>query len=162
MKRGRFDENFLRLKLSHGRPVALGFFLLLGSSVRAASSGNNQERLLSFKRFFFSSLCELSLRSQWPRDLRHELSSLARTLVSWVRIPSRHGCLSAFILCVVLRVGSGLATRWSPVQGVLSTVYGLRNWKNGQGQKGCRAILRVITINPIKHTRFYMYHWFLH
>jgi hypothetical protein len=26
-------------------------------------------------------------RSQWPRGLRHELSSLARTLASWVRIP---------------------------------------------------------------------------
>jgi hypothetical protein len=26
-------------------------------------------------------------RSQWPRGLRHELSSLARTLRSWVRIP---------------------------------------------------------------------------
>jgi hypothetical protein len=26
-------------------------------------------------------------RSQWPRSLRHELSSLARTLGSWVRIP---------------------------------------------------------------------------
>jgi hypothetical protein len=26
-------------------------------------------------------------RSQWPRGLRHELSSLARTLGSWVRIP---------------------------------------------------------------------------
>jgi hypothetical protein len=26
-------------------------------------------------------------RSQWPRGLRHKLSSLARTLASWVRIP---------------------------------------------------------------------------
>jgi hypothetical protein len=28
-----------------------------------------------------------SRRSQWPCDLRHELSSSARTLESWVRIP---------------------------------------------------------------------------
>jgi hypothetical protein len=28
-----------------------------------------------------------SCPSQWPRGLRHELSSLARTLGSWVRIP---------------------------------------------------------------------------
>jgi hypothetical protein len=28
-----------------------------------------------------------SRRSQWPRGLRHELSSLAHTLGSWVRIP---------------------------------------------------------------------------
>jgi hypothetical protein len=26
-------------------------------------------------------------RSQWPRGLSHELSSLARTLGSWIRIP---------------------------------------------------------------------------
>jgi hypothetical protein len=26
-------------------------------------------------------------RSQWPRGLRREMSSLARTLGSWVRIP---------------------------------------------------------------------------
>jgi hypothetical protein len=26
-------------------------------------------------------------RSQWPRGLRHELSSPARTLGSWIRIP---------------------------------------------------------------------------
>jgi hypothetical protein len=26
-------------------------------------------------------------RSQWPRDLRHEMSSLAWTLGSWIRIP---------------------------------------------------------------------------
>jgi hypothetical protein len=45
---------------------------------------------------------------------------------------SRHGCLCTFILCV----GSGLATGWSPVQGVLPTVYGLRNWKCGQGPQG--------------------------
>jgi hypothetical protein len=29
----------------------------------------------------------IKCRSQWPRGLRHELSSLARTLGSWVRIP---------------------------------------------------------------------------
>jgi hypothetical protein len=31
----------------------------------------------------FSSMC----RSQWPRSLRHELSSSAQTLGSWIRIP---------------------------------------------------------------------------
>jgi hypothetical protein len=31
-------------------------------------------------------------RSQWPSGLRHELSSAAPTLRSWVRIPLRHGC----------------------------------------------------------------------
>jgi hypothetical protein len=50
--------------------------------------------------------------SQWPRGLRHELSSLAGTLGSWVRLPLKVWmfALCAFILCVVLCVGRGLAT----------------------------------------------------
>jgi hypothetical protein len=44
------------------------------------------------------------------------------------------------LLCVVLCVGSGLAKSCSPVQGVLPTVYRLRNWKRVQGPtKGWRA-----------------------
>jgi hypothetical protein len=51
-------------------------------------------------------------------------------------------CVRLFCVCVVLCVGSGLATGWSPVQ-VLPTVYGLRNWKSGQGPtKGCSAMDR--------------------
>jgi hypothetical protein len=45
-------------------------------------------------------------RSQWPRGVRHQLSSLARTLGSWVRIP-----LEAWMsVCVysVFVLGSGL------------------------------------------------------
>jgi hypothetical protein len=34
-----------------------------------------------------------------------------------------------FCVCVVLCLGSGLATDWSPVQGILQTVYRLRNWR---------------------------------
>jgi hypothetical protein len=60
--------------------------------------------------------------SQWPRGLRHELSSLARMLGSWVRIP-----LKAWMFVCVC-IGSGLATGWSPIQGVLPTVLGLSNW----------------------------------
>jgi hypothetical protein len=47
-------------------------------------------------------------RPQWPRGLGHELSSLALTLGSWVRIPFKAWMfvLCAFILCV----GRGLAT----------------------------------------------------
>jgi hypothetical protein len=54
-------------------------------------------------------------RSQWPRSVR-----LARMMGSWVWIRPKAwiSVLCAFILCV----GSGLATGWSPVQGVLSTV----------------------------------------
>jgi hypothetical protein len=42
-------------------------------------------------------------------------------------------CVRVFCVFVVLCVGSGLATGWSPVKGVLPTVYRLRNWKSGQG-----------------------------
>jgi hypothetical protein len=38
-------------------------------------------------------------RSQWPRGLRHELSSLTRTLGSWFRIPLE-AWMSVFILCL--------------------------------------------------------------
>jgi hypothetical protein len=40
----------------------------------------------------------LRRRSQWPRGLRHEMSSVTQTLGSWVESHSSHGCLSAFIL----------------------------------------------------------------
>jgi hypothetical protein len=45
-------------------------------------------------------------------------------------------CVCLFCVCVVLCVGSCLATGWSPVQGVLPTVYRLRNWKSGQDPQG--------------------------
>jgi hypothetical protein len=47
-------------------------------------------------------------QSQWPRGLRHELSSPAGTLGSWVRISLEAWIsrLCAFVLCV----GIGLAT----------------------------------------------------
>jgi hypothetical protein len=70
-------------------------------------------------------------RSEWPRGLRHELSSLARTLGSWVRIPPKvlmSVCFCSVFVFVLSCVGSGLATGWSPIQGVLPTVLGLRNW----------------------------------
>jgi hypothetical protein len=45
--------------------------------------------------------------------------SLGRTLRSWVRIPLKAWTpVCAFIVCVVLCVGSGLATGWSLLQGV--------------------------------------------
>jgi hypothetical protein len=50
-------------------------------------------------------------------------------------------CVSLFCACVVLRVGSGLAAGWSPVQGVLPTVYSIKKCKSGQDPtKGCRSI----------------------
>jgi hypothetical protein len=44
---------------------------------------------------------DLYCRSQWPRALRHEMSSLARILELWVRIPLK-AWMFAFILCCVV------------------------------------------------------------
>jgi hypothetical protein len=64
-------------------------------------------------------------RSQWTRDLRHELSSLVRTLRLWVRIPFK----ARMYVCIYsVFISSDLATGWSPFRGVLTTVLGLRNW----------------------------------
>jgi hypothetical protein len=41
---------------------------------------------------------------------RAELSSLARTLESWVRIPLEGWMFALFCVCAVVRVGRGLAT----------------------------------------------------
>jgi hypothetical protein len=66
-----------------------------------------------FCKIFYCSKQDLS-RSQYPRCLRNELSSLAQTLGSWVRIPLRAWifgvCVLLFFVCVVLYLGSGLAT----------------------------------------------------
>jgi hypothetical protein len=52
-------------------------------------------------------------RSQWPRGLRHELSSLAPTLGSWIRIPlNAWMSVCAFILCVLFCVQVA-ALRWA-------------------------------------------------
>jgi hypothetical protein len=87
-------------------------------------------------------------RSQWPRCLRHELSSLAWAPWSWVRIQLKAWmsvlCVCFFCVYVVLCVGRGLVTGWSPVQGVLPTVC---NLKSGQGPaKSCRGIIVIIII----------------
>jgi hypothetical protein len=62
-------------------------------------------------------------RSQWPRSLRHEMSSPTRTLGSWVRNPLKAWmsvCVcSPFVLSCV---GTGLPSGWCPVQGCLPTV----------------------------------------
>jgi hypothetical protein len=42
-------------------------------------------------------------------------------------------CVRLFFVCVVLCVGSGLATGWSPVQGVLPTVHRIMELQNQTG-----------------------------
>jgi hypothetical protein len=68
-------------------------------------------------------------RSQWPRGLRHKMSSPARTLGSWFRILFGHGCFlyvySVFVLscvCVCVCVCVCLVMCCSHVQGVLRNV----------------------------------------
>jgi hypothetical protein len=41
----------------------------------------------------------------------------------------RHGYVCIYAVCIVLCVGSGLATGWSPAQGVLQTVYRINKLK---------------------------------
>jgi hypothetical protein len=74
---------------------------------------------------------------------KHEPSSPARTLGSWVRIPLE-AWMSVCVYCVFALscVGSGFATDWSPVQGVLLTVYRIKKVKSGLGPKGYRSIER--------------------
>jgi hypothetical protein len=91
---------------------------------------------------FRSPKCSLC-RSQWPRGLKHELSSFARTLGSWIRTPIKAWMsLCAFILrlcCLVFmqRPCDGLITRArSPTDCVQ-----IRELKKRPGlNKGLRAI----------------------
>jgi hypothetical protein len=50
----------------------------------------------------------------------------------------RHGCLCTFILrlCSPACAGSGLATGWPPVQGVLPTVNDQETWERPRSNKG--------------------------
>jgi hypothetical protein len=60
---------------------------------------------------YFSSRYRPYCPSLWPRGLKHERFSLARTLGSWVRIPLKawtSACV--YSIYVVLCVGRGLAT----------------------------------------------------
>jgi hypothetical protein len=62
--------------------------------------------------------------SQWPRGLRHAQPSLVRSWDHGFESHSRHWylCVRLFCVCVVLCVGSGLATGSSLLQGVLPSV----------------------------------------
>jgi hypothetical protein len=75
-------------------------------------------------------------------SLWHELSSVARKLGSWVRIPHKAWMFDVCIFCVyvVLCLGRGLATGWSLVQGVLPSVKWSWNWKaETRAQGSCVA-----------------------
>jgi hypothetical protein len=48
-------------------------------------------------------------------------------------------CVRLFCVCVVMCVGSGLETDWSPVQGTYRLCRGSRNWKSGQSPQGLQS-----------------------
>jgi hypothetical protein len=89
---------------------------------------------------YYCSRC--TSRSQWPRGLRHGKFSLARTLGSWVRISLK--TWMSVCVCVVLCVGNDLSTGCSPIQGVLLTVYRIKNLNKrpNSNYKNCRDVDR--------------------
>jgi hypothetical protein len=54
---------------------------------------------------------------------------------------SRHWCSHLFCVCAVLCVGSSLATGWSPVQGILRTVYRIMKLKNRPGPRALEPLM---------------------
>jgi hypothetical protein len=103
----------------------------------------------------------LRSRTQWPRLLRHELSSFARTLGSCVRIPLKAwmSVLCAFILCLCCSV-----CRYRFCDGLIPRPRSPTDYIWDQGtekrptlKKGCRAIIIIILIIIIwlqmKHQR---------
>jgi hypothetical protein len=73
-------------------------------------------------------------RSQWQCGLRYEMSSLAQTLGSFVRIPLKVWMfVCVYSVFVLTCVDSGLATGWTPVQGVLPTKNKKLKWKAFHG-----------------------------
>jgi hypothetical protein len=102
----------------------------------------NQPIYSRFKKKLFS----MRYPGSWSLGLRHEISSSAQTRRSWVRIP-----LNAWMspcVCSVFVLGSGLATGWSPVQGVPPTKIKKLKWNYGfhecpMLQVGARGIEEV-------------------
>jgi hypothetical protein len=79
-----------------------------------------------------------SCGSQWSRGLR-AWTVFARSNSGIMGTNPTRGmdvCVRLFYVCVVLYVGSGLATGWSPVQGVLPTVYRIKKLKKPTRSKG--------------------------
>jgi hypothetical protein len=62
--------------------------------------------LIEMNTYYFVWIIYPSRRSQLPRGLRHELSSAAPTLGSWIRI-SLEAWMSVCVYCVCVRVSSG-------------------------------------------------------
>jgi hypothetical protein len=83
----------------------------------AFSSEFRDSILMNWSTITFTSSRDLVFRSQWPRRLKHEPSSPARTLGWWVRIPFEAWIfVCIYSVCVVLCVGSDLPTGLSVIR----------------------------------------------
>jgi hypothetical protein len=97
------------------------------------------------------SLQSIHSRSQWLRVLRHELSSPAQNIGIIISNPIRgmNLCVCLFSICVVLWVGSSVATGWTLSKGSYWMCIRLRNWKTCEGPtKDCWAIIIIIITIP--------------
>jgi hypothetical protein len=82
----------------------------------------------------------IKCRSQWVRGLRHGMYPPAQALGSWVRIPLDAWMSDCnFLVFVLSCVSSGFRTGWSPVQGVLPTVFKIRNFRTNSEWEQARA-----------------------
>jgi hypothetical protein len=90
-------------------------------------------------------------RSQWPRFLRHELPSPAQTLRSWVAIRLETWIsMCVYSVLAVLSVGRGLSTYVPTFQGVLPTVYKIKEIRK-------RPRLQRRTAEPYIYIYIYIY-----
>jgi hypothetical protein len=113
----------MKLHAPFGLRTELHVPLDLRLTLHRALQWNSKCHFSTRDSMFYLTLHDIG-RSQWPRGLRHEMSSPARTLQSWVWIPLKASiCISVSSVFVLPRVGSGLASGWYPDQGVLPTVY---------------------------------------
>jgi hypothetical protein len=106
--------SLLRARVGN-RVSGLEAFMLYGKySNFKMNTVHKQNRNFERRTIYFS--IHKTGRSQWPRGLSHELSSLARTLRSWVRIPLKAwmsvSCAFTLSLCYSV-------CRWRPCKGLI-------------------------------------------
>jgi hypothetical protein len=86
-------------------------------------------------------LTVISCRSKQPRSLNCELCSPALTLGSWVRISLKAWMfVYVYPVFVLSCAGSGLATGWSLIQGVLPTVSRIKELKKNEAFHACSML----------------------
>jgi hypothetical protein len=112
--------------LSEFSLVIWSYVIALGAAAAAAPCVRNVAFAASFPSTRIKNSMRQSSRSQWPRGLNAGVVGSN---------PTRGMDVSVRLFCVyaVLCADNGLATGWSPVQGVYRLCIGLRNWQTGRG-----------------------------